>query len=103
MTNLYPHQLKAITFLLEREHERLSGLDNKPPSLWQDRDIDGRKSWFHVVTQREVFEQPIYPKGSILADDVSLSDSPVIFPSVPPLFVCLLPSFKGVLLYHGNS
>lgn len=69
-TTLYPHQKKALTFMLERELER-TGATN--PSLWQERynPISRERSWFHLITQREVFEPPPPTKGAILADDVS--------------------------------
>ena len=68
-TDLYPHQKKALTFMLEREGERPMSSNS---SLWQERynPISGERSWFHVVTQREVFEEPRPTKGAILADDV---------------------------------
>ncbi|KZT30723.1 hypothetical protein NEOLEDRAFT_1052949 [Neolentinus lepideus HHB14362 ss-1] len=71
-TKLYPHQKKALTFLLEREQERPCP-DGKS-SLWQERTspISGHKSWFHIVTQKEVFEKPFESKGAILADDMGL-------------------------------
>jgi SWI/SNF-related matrix-associated actin-dependent regulator of chromatin subfamily A3 len=70
-TSLYPHQKKAITFLLERERER-TGSDGSFSSLWQERwnQISGHTSWFHIVTQKEVFREPTPCKGAILADDV---------------------------------
>jgi len=70
-TKLYPHQKKALTFLLERERERC-GADGKFSSLWQLRTSPSsrRSSWFHIVTQKEVFEEPREAKGAILADDV---------------------------------
>ena len=70
-TKLYPHQKKALTFLLEREREKC-GADGKFSSLWQLRTspLSGQISWFHIVTQREVFEEPREAKGAILADDV---------------------------------
>ncbi|KAI0785070.1 P-loop containing nucleoside triphosphate hydrolase protein [Abortiporus biennis] len=72
-TTLYPHQKKALTFLLERERE-FQGPDGKFSSLWQERhdQLTGRRSWFHIVTQREVFDQPNEAKGAILADDMGL-------------------------------
>ncbi|KAF5384824.1 hypothetical protein D9615_001374 [Tricholomella constricta] len=72
-TRLYPHQKKALTFLLERERER-PGADGKFSSLWQFRtnSLSHRVSWFHIVTQKEIFEEPIETKGAILADDNSL-------------------------------
>ncbi|EPQ60504.1 hypothetical protein GLOTRDRAFT_113119 [Gloeophyllum trabeum ATCC 11539] len=72
-TKLYPHQKKALTFLLEREQERLCP-DGKSSSLWQERmnPISGQTSWFHIVTQKEVFEKPVESKGAILADDMGL-------------------------------
>lgn len=45
-------------------------------------------TWFHVITQKETFEEPVEAKGALLADDVcftirfanntskSLSDGP---------------------------
>ena len=68
-TKLYPHQKKALTFMLEREGERpITG----GSSLWQERfnPVSQERSWMHVVTQREVFEPPRAAKGAILADDV---------------------------------
>lgn len=73
-TKLYPHQKKALTFLLERERERF-GPDGKFSSLWQPRQnpLSHQLTWFHIVTQKEVFQEPQEAKGSILADDVRLS------------------------------
>ena len=70
-TNLYGHQKKALTFLLERERETL-GHDGKSSSLWQKRlnPLTGQISWFHLVTQREAESEPKESKGAILADDV---------------------------------
>ncbi|KAF8078787.1 SNF2 family DNA-dependent ATPase [Lyophyllum atratum] len=72
-TKLYPHQKKALTFLLERERER-RGPDGKFSSLWQLRTnpMSHQVSWFHIVTQKEVFEEPVETKGAILADDMGL-------------------------------
>ncbi|KAF8898921.1 SNF2 family DNA-dependent ATPase [Infundibulicybe gibba] len=72
-TKLYPHQKKALTFLLERERERV-GPDGKYSSLWQFRrnPLSHQDTWFHIVTQKEVFEQPQEAKGAILADDMGL-------------------------------
>lgn len=70
-TRLYPHQKKALTFLLEREREKPDA-DGKFSSLWQPRfnTTTGVKSWYHIVTQQEVLEEPQEAKGAILADDV---------------------------------
>ena len=70
-TKLYPHQKKALTFLLERERE-LPAVCSKPSSLWQEKInyLTGQKSWLHLVTQREVYQQPTEAKSAILADDV---------------------------------
>lgn len=70
-TKLYPHQKKALTFLLEREREHL-GPDGIFSTLWQLRQnpLSHKKSWFHIVTQKEVFDEPREAKGAILADDV---------------------------------
>ncbi|TFY83401.1 hypothetical protein EWM64_g616 [Hericium alpestre] len=72
-TQLYPHQKKALTFLLERERE-IVGQDGKSSSLWQERrdPLSGARSWYHVVTQKESFRQPVECKGAILADDMGL-------------------------------
>ena len=71
-TNLYPHQKKALTFLLEREKE-VEAPGGKSSSLWQPRkDPSGRvRAWYNVVTTKEVRQQPLECKGAILADDVS--------------------------------
>ncbi|KAI0961971.1 hypothetical protein AcV7_000926 [Taiwanofungus camphoratus] len=72
-TTLYPHQKKALTFLLERERERF-GSSGKHSSLWQERlnPVSGQRSWFHIVTQRETSQEPQESKGAILADDMGL-------------------------------
>ncbi|THH14359.1 hypothetical protein EW146_g5965 [Bondarzewia mesenterica] len=72
-TKLYPHQKKALTFLLEREQERVSR-GGKSSSLWQPRHdpLSGQYSWVHLVTQRVVLKQPAECKGAILADDMGL-------------------------------
>jgi SWI/SNF-related matrix-associated actin-dependent regulator of chromatin subfamily A3 len=88
-TKLYPHQKKALTFLLDREGE-ISGPKRDPAakepqpivsrwsdgnsssSLWQVRkDPSGRiMSWMHAVTNREVYSEPRECKATLLADDV---------------------------------
>lgn len=70
-TKLYPHQKKALTFLLEREREK-AGSNGTFSSLWQKRmhPITQQVSWYHIVTQQEVHEEPQEAKGAILADDV---------------------------------
>ncbi|KAI0030206.1 SNF2 family N-terminal domain-containing protein [Vararia minispora EC-137] len=71
-TRLYPHQKKALTFLLEREREFIP--KDGRSSLWQER-VDphtGQKVWYHIVTQREVKEEPPDCRGAILADDMGL-------------------------------
>ncbi|KAG1908274.1 SNF2 family N-terminal domain-containing protein [Suillus fuscotomentosus] len=72
-TTLYPHQKKAVTFLLEREREKRCA-DGRYSSLWQPRNDlhTGQSSWFHIVTQKEVFQEPQEAKGAILADDMGL-------------------------------
>ncbi|KAJ7225691.1 SNF2 family N-terminal domain-containing protein [Mycena pura] len=72
-TRLYPHQKKALTFLLEREREK-PGSDGKFSSLWQMRtnSVSQRRSWFHTITTKEVFQEPEEAKGAILADDMGL-------------------------------
>ncbi|KAG6889911.1 hypothetical protein C0992_003615 [Termitomyces sp. T32_za158] len=72
-TKLYPHQKKALTFLLEREREK-PGPDGNFSSLWQSRTNphSGQVSWFHVVTEKEVLQKPCESKGAILADDMGL-------------------------------
>lgn len=72
-TKLYPHQKKAITFLLERERERM-GPNGQFSSLWQAQTNPYTRQviWTHLVTQKEVHREPVESKGSILADDVSI-------------------------------
>ncbi|KAH7885941.1 SNF2 family N-terminal domain-containing protein [Phlebopus sp. FC_14] len=72
-TPLYPHQKKALTFLLDREREKPC-FDDRFSSLWQSRQHphSGQFSWFHIVTQKEVFQEPPEAKGAILADDMGL-------------------------------
>lgn len=70
-TNLYPHQKKALTFLLERERET-SDPDGNSSSLWQrhQKGMTGQDFWLHAITEKESFEEPQETKGAILADDV---------------------------------
>ena len=74
-TKLYPHQLKALTFLLAREQEK-SPLLRGPTgqlSLWREKMMPGfQRSWSHIVTQAEEFSKPFEAKGAILADDVRI-------------------------------
>ena len=74
-TQLYPHQKKAITFLLEREREKVSA-GSGFSSLWQHRynPLSRQTTWFHIVTNNEVYEPPKESKGAILADDVCFID-----------------------------
>lgn len=68
-TTLYPHQKKALTFLLDREKDKGSGGSG---SLWQVRkDASGRpRAWYNPVTGKEYQKEPPMEKGGILADDV---------------------------------
>lgn len=70
-TTLYPHQKKALTFLLERERET-TGPNGTFSSLWRRHKtgMNGRDFWVHAVTEKEMFEEPQEAKGAILADDV---------------------------------
>ncbi|KAH8119928.1 SNF2 family N-terminal domain-containing protein [Phellopilus nigrolimitatus] len=72
-TKLYPHQKKALTFLLEREKE-IAGPDGKNSSLWQLRASHHThaKSWINLVTSKEVGTEPEECKGALLADDMGL-------------------------------
>lgn len=96
-TRLYPHQKKALTFLLEREREK-SDADGKFSSLWQPRFnlTTGVKSWYHIVTQQEVLEEPQEAKGAILADDVCH-----ISPTVPVVFADHNRSLDGPRQNHN--
>lgn len=69
-TRLYPHQKKALTFLLAREQEVCNKDDFM--SLWQMRvnPLTHETTWQHLVTKAEVKEAPLEAKGAILADDV---------------------------------
>ncbi|KDQ30973.1 hypothetical protein PLEOSDRAFT_1054121 [Pleurotus ostreatus PC15] len=71
-TKLYPHQKKALTFLLDREHEKPAG--DKFASLWKKEmdPMSGHLVWVHVVTKEQVYQEPKESKGSILADDMGL-------------------------------
>lgn len=68
--------------MLEREREK-TGPDGTYSSLWQRRvhPHTGHPSWFHIVTQREVFQEPIECKGAILADDVSIASASPVTPA----------------------
>jgi SNF2 family DNA or RNA helicase len=66
-TPLYPHQRKALSFLLEREHE-LIGPAGKAVSLWT---CNG-SGWQNSVTNDIVYTKPEECKGALLADDMGL-------------------------------
>jgi len=70
-TKLYPHQKKALTFLLDREREKPLQ-DRLFSSLWRSTvdHMTGRRRWINVVTEEESHEQPQEAKSAILADDV---------------------------------
>ncbi|RPD57037.1 hypothetical protein L227DRAFT_578225 [Lentinus tigrinus ALCF2SS1-6] len=72
-TKLYPHQLKALTFLLAREQE-VGGASRRKHSLWQEKmnPLSHETSWVNIVTQAEEFSKPFEAKGAILADDMGL-------------------------------
>lgn len=88
-TKLYPHQKKALTFLLDREREKSASLGKGSYSLWQIRvnPMTRQQTWSHVVTQKEMEHEPHEAKGSILADDVSfyrlLARFPLLHYSLP--------------------
>ncbi|KIM24131.1 hypothetical protein M408DRAFT_331903 [Serendipita vermifera MAFF 305830] len=67
-TSLYPHQRKALSFLLEREQELVISATGKATSLWQ---CNG-SGWKNVVTQEVVYTKPSECKGALLADDMGL-------------------------------
>ncbi|KZT75059.1 hypothetical protein DAEQUDRAFT_660022 [Daedalea quercina L-15889] len=132
-TKLYPHQKKALTFLLERERERPgSGPSGKHSSLWQERvnTISGQRWWIHIITQREIYREPQEAKSSILADDMGLGKTitcvsliaatlssarqyaaaPIVRPSAPPepsdsplTADHFAGSVWGMPTQHGNS
>ena len=60
--------------MLEREREK-PGFCGQFSSLWQVRHnpSSDQTFWYHVVTQRQTYEEPHEAKGSILADDVCLA------------------------------
>jgi len=70
-TKLYPHQKKALTFLLDREREK-PFQDRLFSSLWRCTvdPMTGFTRWINVVTEEESHEQPKEAKSAILADDV---------------------------------
>ncbi|KAI0639627.1 SNF2 family N-terminal domain-containing protein [Trametes polyzona] len=72
-TTLYPHQRKALTFLLAKEQE-WDKVGQTDLSLWKKKvnPLSHQTSWVNVVTQVEVFEEPEEAKGAILADDMGL-------------------------------
>ncbi|KAI5124171.1 hypothetical protein M0805_000978 [Coniferiporia weirii] len=71
-TRLYPHQKKALTFLLERERE-ISCSNGKYSSLWQLRmNAQSQTKWVNIVTHAEVDTEPKECKGALLADDMGL-------------------------------
>lgn len=70
-TPLYPHQKKALTFLLEREKETIPP-SGKQASLWQPQH---NGSWLNALTQEVVHGPSPEPKGALLADDMGLGKS----------------------------
>lgn len=71
-TQLYPHQKRALTFLLERERE-ITLLNGGSSTLWQaKRDTQGRVVFYNIVTQRETAILPKDTKCALFADDVRI-------------------------------
>ncbi|KZV93796.1 hypothetical protein EXIGLDRAFT_612562 [Exidia glandulosa HHB12029] len=71
-TKLYPHQKKALTFLLERERE-ITQPNGQHSSLWKRRrDRYGRETFYNIVTSRETVDPPTESKSALLADDMGL-------------------------------
>jgi hypothetical protein len=69
-TRLYPHQKKALTFLLDREREKPAY--EQFSTLWRSHidPMSQQTLWTNIVTEEEVQEEPKEAKGAILADDV---------------------------------
>lgn len=67
-TPLYPHQRKALSFLLEREQELEIKSSGKTASLW----CCNGSGWKNSVTQEIVYSKPKECKGALLADDMGL-------------------------------
>lgn len=99
-TQLFPHQLKAISFLLEREKARsfadaqdtaksqskedAKSADNAV-SLWNviRSRVDGSIRTFHnVVTQHQQSEEPEICRGAILADDMGLGKTITVIATI---------------------
>lgn len=70
-TTLYPHQKKALTFLLDREHEKPLQ-EGQFSTLWRSHidHMSQQKRWVNLVTEEETPDEPKEAKGAILADDV---------------------------------
>ncbi|CAO1617639.1 unnamed protein product [Sympodiomycopsis kandeliae] len=99
-TQLFPHQLKAISFLLDREKERTfddaqdtAKADSKDDtssaenavSLWKvvRSRVDGSIRTYHnVVTHLQQSEQPEICRGAILADDMGLGKTITVIATI---------------------
>ncbi|EME47779.1 hypothetical protein DOTSEDRAFT_97536, partial [Dothistroma septosporum NZE10] len=69
---LMAHQKQALHFLMDRERGDYTD-DSPSHSLWKYRPKDnGRPSWYHIITDGEVFEKPEPIQGGILADVMGL-------------------------------
>lgn len=69
---LMAHQKQALHFMMDRERDGYTD-DSPSHSLWKYRSKDnGRPSWYHIITDTEVFEQPEPIQGGILADVMGL-------------------------------
>ncbi|KIY45784.1 hypothetical protein FISHEDRAFT_48690 [Fistulina hepatica ATCC 64428] len=72
-TKLYPHQKKALTFLLDREREKpMDGTSFS--TMWEfiPRRHGQEKHWKHIITLDESYVEPVEAKSAILADDMGL-------------------------------
>lgn len=71
-TTLYDHQKQALHFMVDKEqHQTVS--DDRKDSLWRVKTRNnGRKSYLHVITGEEQFENPKNTPGGILADEMGL-------------------------------
>ncbi|KXN85676.1 Putative SWI/SNF-like matrix-associated actin-dependent regulator [Leucoagaricus sp. SymC.cos] len=72
-TKLYPHQKKALTFLLDREREKPI-IEGHFSTLWRTHidSMSQQKRWVNIVTEEEAASEPKEARGSILADDMGL-------------------------------
>jgi SWI/SNF-related matrix-associated actin-dependent regulator of chromatin subfamily A3 len=69
LSNLYPHQLQGLSFLVHRE------TDEGLPPFWTEINERGSRVFFNSITSSSRAQRPAPVRGGVLADDMGLGKS----------------------------